>query len=371
VVKCLRIAKNDRKRRFIKQLKLQNPSAQGGLKHLTAPQWRKSPVFQKPAKSNLIQVNRTILKQFFMPILPKTCENMSRHGKIANRPESCVRPVPGKRQPMAGLDGLSTGRARCIAMKITTILKVLPALAAVWAGVALHAATIAVFAAASLTDGLGEIAHDYQSKTGDKIEFNFAASSLLARQIEEGAPADIFFSADEAKMDALEKKGLIDKNTRRSRLSNSLVIVQAADSPLSIHSPEDLTMDKIGHVALADPQSVPAGIYAREYLGKIHLWEKIAPKVVPMANVRAALAAVESGDAEAGIVYKTDAAISKKVQVAFAVPPRDGPKISYPMAVTTEARDPKAARAFLEYLDSDEAGRVFAKFGFIVDNHAP
>jgi molybdate transport system substrate-binding protein len=269
------------------------------------------------------------------------------------------------------LDGLFPDKARYIAMNLMRLLKALPALAVAWAGVQVHAATITVFAAASLTDGLREIARNYQNKTGDKIEFNFAASSLLARQIEEGAPADIFFSADEAKMDALEKKGLIEKKTRRSRLSNSLVIVVAADSLFSIQSPKDLTGEKIGHIALADPQSVPAGIYAREYLNKIHLWDEIAPKVVPMGNVRAALAAVESGDAEAGIVYKTDAAISKKVRVAFAVPRQDGPEISYPMAVMKEARDPKAARAFLEYLDSDAAGRVFAKFGFILESHAP
>jgi len=256
-------------------------------------------------------------------------------------------------------------------MNITRLLKTLPALAVAWAGIAVHAATITVFAAASLTDGLREIARNYQSKTGDKIEFNFAASSVLARQIEEGAPADIFFSADEAKMDALEKKGLVEKQTRRSRLSNSLVIVVAADSPLSIQSPKDLTKGEIGHVALADPQSVPAGIYAREYLRKIHLWEEIAPKVVPMGNVRAALAAVESGDAEAGIVYKTDAAISKKTRVAYEVPRQDGPEISYPMAVMKESKEPKAALAFLEYLDSEAAGRVFAKFGFILDNNGP
>jgi molybdate transport system substrate-binding protein len=243
-------------------------------------------------------------------------------------------------------------------------------LAVAWAGVSAHAATITVFAAASLTDGLREIAHNYAEKTGDKIEFNFAASSILERQIEEGAPADIFFSADEAKMDALDKKGLVERTTRRSRLSNSLVIVVPADSFLSITSPADLATGKIGHVAMADPKSVPAGIYAREYLDKIHLWDQIAPKVVPMGDVRAALAAVESGDAEAGIVYKTDAAISKKARVAFDVPRQDGPKISYPMAVMKEAREPKAARSFLQYLDSDAAGRAFARFGFIIDNKA-
>jgi len=256
-------------------------------------------------------------------------------------------------------------------MHITRLLKIAPVLALVCAGVTVHAATITVFAAASLTDALGEIARNYQGETGNKIEFNFAGSSVLERQIEEGAPADIFFSADEARMDALEEKGLVVGKTRRSRLSNSLVIVVAKDSLLSIQSPKDLAADGIGHIALADPQTVPAGIYAREYLGKIHLWEKIAPKVVPMANVRAALAAVESGDAEAGIVYKTDAAISKKTRVAYEVPRQDGPRIRYPMAVMKEAREQKAALAFLEYLDSDAAGRLFARFGFIVDNLAP
>jgi molybdate transport system substrate-binding protein len=270
-----------------------------------------------------------------------------------------------------GLDGLSQDRARYIDMNITAFLKILPALAIAWAGIAVHAVTITVFAAASLTDGLQEIARDYQQATGDKIEFNFAASSILARQIEEGAPADIFFSADEAKMDALEKKGLVEKKTRRSRLSNTLVIVVPADSFRYIGSPKDLNGAKIKHIALADPESVPAGIYAKEYLRKMHIWDEIAPKVVPMGNVRAALAAVESGDAEAGIVYKTDAAISKKTRVAYEVPREDGPKISYPMAMMKEAKEPKAALAFLEYLDSDAAGPVFAKFGFILEKHGP
>jgi len=288
-------------------------------------------------------------------------------------------PDPGRRLTQsvvtencqAGLDGLSRNNARCIVVNITRLLKVVLALTVAWAAVAVQAATLTVFAAASLTEGLKEIARQYQSKTGDKIEFNFAASSVLARQIEEGAPADIFFSADEAKMDALEKKGLLKKNTRRSRLSNSLVIVVAVDNSFSIKSPKDLTKREIAHVALGEPQSVPAGIYAREYLRKMHLWEEIAPKVVPMANVRAALAAVESGDAQAGIVYKTDAAISKKTKVAYEVPRQDGPEISYPMAVLKETQEPKAALAFLEYLDAEAAGRVFAKFGFILDKHRP
>jgi molybdate transport system substrate-binding protein len=229
-----------------------------------------------------------------------------------------------------------------------------------------HAATINVFAAASLTDSLKSIAAAYEKKSGDKIAFNFGASSLLARQIEEGAPADIFFSADEAKMDDLEKKGRLVKETRKSRLSNSLVIVVAAEKGAPITSPRDLATDKVKRLALAEPRTVPAGIYAKSYLQKQNLWSAVEAKVIPTENVRAALAAVESGNVEAGIVYKTDAAISKKVKVAYEVPAADSPAISYPMAVVQEARDLAAARRFLAHLDSSEALEVFEKFGFIV-----
>ena len=232
----------------------------------------------------------------------------------------------------------------------------------------LGAATVNVFAAASLTDSLKEIAAAYEKQTGDKIVFNFGASSFLARQIEEGAPAEVFFSADEARMDGLEKKGLVVKETRKSRLSNSLVIVVTADSTAAIKSARDLAEPRVKRIALADPKTVPAGIYAKEYLEKAKLWTRVESKIVPTDNVRAALAAVESGNVEAGLVYKTDAAISKKVKIACEVPARDSPAISYPMAVLKEAKEPEAAKRFLEHLDSEEAGRVFNKFGFIVRN---
>jgi molybdate transport system substrate-binding protein len=269
------------------------------------------------------------------------------------------------------LDASFPGGKRYTGMNITTKLKAAFTIAIFLAAVAVHAATLTVFAAASLTDSLREIGRDYEHKTGDKIQFNFAASSVLERQIEAGAPADIFFSADEAKMNALEKKGLIDNQTRHSRLSNSLVIVTPLDSSLTIHSPQDLASDAIKHIALADPQAVPAGVYAKEYLNKIHLWSQLAPKVVAASNVRAALAFVASGDADAGFVYKTDAAISKKVRVAFAVPPAEGPKISYPMAMVSATTESGAARAFLKYLDSDAAAKVFEKYGFTLAGRAP
>jgi molybdate transport system substrate-binding protein len=235
-----------------------------------------------------------------------------------------------------------------------------------FSAVGLSAATINVFAAASLTDSLKQIAIAYEKQTGDKVVFNFGASSFLVLQIEEGAPADIFFSADEAKMDGLEAKGLIVKETRKSRLSNSLVIVVATEKGADIRGPKDLASDKVKRLALAEPKTVPAGIYAREYLQKQNLWPAVEKKVVPTENVRAALSAVEAGNAEAGIVYKTDAAISKKVKIAYEVAASDSPAISYPMAVLKEAKDPNAARRFLKHLESDEAGRIFEKFGFVV-----
>src|SRR5262245_52491784 len=229
-----------------------------------------------------------------------------------------------------------------------------------------RAADIHVFAAASLSEALKEIAAGYKKRSGNKIIFNLGASSTLARQIEEGAPADIFFSVDEAKMDGLEKKGLILKETRQSRLSNSLVIVVAAEGGAAIDRPEDLATGKVKRLALAEPKTVPAGIYAKEYLQKEGLWPSVTAKVVPTENVRAALAAVEAGNVEAGIVYKTDAALSKKVKVAYEIPRNDGPDISYPVAVVNEAKQPEAAKKFLQYLDSDDARKVFEKFGFIV-----
>lgn len=225
---------------------------------------------------------------------------------------------------------------------------------------------LSVFAAASLTDALKEIAVQHEKDAGVKLRFQFGGSNILARQIEEGAPADVFISADEAKMDGLEKKGRILKETRKSLLSNSLVIVVSSDSPVRIEKPDTLATDTVKRLALADPQAVPAGIYAREYLTKLGLWEKISPKVVPTENVRAALSAVESGNIEAAIVYKTDAAISKKVKIAFEVPPANGPRISYPFAVVADSKNAAAAKKFIAHLESDAALAVFKKYGFLI-----
>jgi molybdate transport system substrate-binding protein len=246
-----------------------------------------------------------------------------------------------------------------------TKLVVLLAVAAVWSSGSnqIHAAPVTVFAAASLTDSLKQIAADYEITSGDNVVFNFAGSGTLARQIEAGAPADIFISADETKMDALGAKLLLAPDTRRNLLGNSLVIVTPLENAL-IHSPADLTNAAVQRLALGEMKSVPAGTYAKLYLEKLSLWPALEPKVVPCENVRAVLAAVETGNVDAGIAYKTDAAISKKVKVAFEVAAADGPKIVYPLALVKDAPQPEAARKFAAHLGSDAARAVFLKFGF-------
>jgi len=239
-------------------------------------------------------------------------------------------------------------------------------IACAWsAALRVSAAEVNVFAAASLTDALREIGGNYQQETGDKIVFNFGASSTLARQIEEGAPADVFFSADEAQMNRLEGKGLIVERTRSNLLSNTLVIVVAAERGANVHSPKDLASPEVRRIALGDPRAVPIGVYARQYLQKAGLWEQISQKIVPTENVRGALAAVESGNAEASIVYKTDALISKKVVVVYSVPSNEGPEIRYPAARIKGARESKAAIDFVTYLSSEPATKVFERRGFL------
>eukprot|EP01031_Cornospumella_fuschlensis_P009952 gene9952-12204_t len=172
-----------------------------------------------------------------------------------------------------------------------------------------HAAdkVVRVSAAASLGDVLKVINTQFEKQTGITVELNLGASNALARQIEEGAPVDVFFSADLAKMDALEKLGRIESSTKEAQLSNAIVVVVPADSSLQILSGTDLGNSAVKKIAVGDPKAVPAGIYAKQWLTSAGLWSAIEPKLVPTESVRAALAAVEAGNAEAGIVYKTDA----------------------------------------------------------------
>src|SRR4030095_1111564 len=235
-----------------------------------------------------------------------------------------------------------------------------------WTQASAWADEILVSAAASLTDVLKEISNGYQAKSKHTVKFNFGPSNGLARQIEEGAPADIFFSADLPQMDSLDKKGLWEPGTRKNLLSNQLVIIVPADSKLAISSPKDLLKADIKKIALAEPSSVPVGVYTSKYLADEGLWDQVKPKVVPVQDVRATLAAVESGNVEAGFVYKTDAAVSKKVKIIYEVPLDKGPKITYPVAIVKETKRIEAARDFMNYVSSAAAKDSFKKFGFVV-----
>ena len=220
-----------------------------------------------------------------------------------------------------------------------------------------------VFAAASLTDVLRELGPSYEKTSHDHVAFNFGASSDLARQIRAGAPADAFFSADVARMEELEQVNLVDRSERRQVLSNVLVIVVPADVATTISEPADVK--KLRTIALANPEAVPAGVYAKTYLQSLGLWEALKDKVVPTLDVRAALAAVEAEHADAGIVYATDAAISKKVRVAFRVQREQGPPIVYTLA-PLEASIKPGARALVRFLASREAAPTYERYGFIV-----
>lgn len=223
---------------------------------------------------------------------------------------------------------------------------------------------LTVFAAASLTDALKEIGAGFEKNTGVKIWFNFAASGTLELQIRHGAPADVFFSADEARMNDLAKDGLLEPATRRDLLGNTLVIVVPADSALTLVSTAGLADPKVKKIALGQVKIVPAGTYAEEYLKEIGIWDQVQPRVIPQENVRAVLGAVETGNVDAGIVYKTDALHSKKVRIAYEMPATDGPSIVYPAALVKDSKHMDAAKKFLDYLGSPDALAVFTRDGF-------
>jgi molybdate transport system substrate-binding protein len=253
-------------------------------------------------------------------------------------------------------------RAKCAAVAWSFLILVI----FIFAPTAANADEILVAAAASLTDALKEIGAAYQAMGRHKVNFNFAASSTLARQIEEGAPTDIFFSADLPQMDRLEQNGRLEPGSRTNLLSNRLVIVVPADSKLVIISPKDLLKPEVKKIALAEPSSVPVGLYARKYLEGEGFWDKVKRKIVPVLDVRATLASVESGNVEAGFVYKTDAAISKKVKVVYEVPIDKGPRITYPVAIMKESKKKEAARDFINSVLSPSGKNSFKKYGFVV-----
>ncbi|MBE2215308.1 MAG: molybdate ABC transporter substrate-binding protein [Opitutaceae bacterium] len=230
------------------------------------------------------------------------------------------------------------------------------------------AAELRVLAAASLSDALREIAPLHARATGDTLVFNFGASGALARQIKEGAPADVIVSADELRVDQLAAAGLLLDDTRRILVENTLVLIVSTEGGAPVSDLSDLSGSAVRRLAIGEPAIVPAGTYAKAHLEKLGLWAAVQPKSVPLDNVRAVLAAVEAGNADAGFVYRTDALVSKKVRIAVEVPRAEGPRIAYPAAVVKDSTSPDAARALLVFLSGTEAQAVFAKCGFLAPN---
>ncbi|MFM9881171.1 MAG: molybdate ABC transporter substrate-binding protein [Burkholderiaceae bacterium] len=233
---------------------------------------------------------------------------------------------------------------------------------------AAQAFEITAFVAASLTNAMEEIGKNYSAKSGDTVRYAFAASSVLAKQIEAGAGAQVFISADEAWMDYLEQRKLVEPGSRNAPLSNRLVLVVPKDKTRSmtvVKGGDWLAKLGEGRIATGDPAHVPVGRYAQESLTFLGAWAQVEPRLARADNVRAALALVERGEAAAGIVYATDAAVSKGVAVAATFPPDSHKSISYPFAIVAGQASPPV-RAFMAYLRSPDAVAVYRKYGFAV-----
>jgi molybdate transport system substrate-binding protein len=222
-----------------------------------------------------------------------------------------------------------------------------------------------VSAAVSLKDALTEIQKQYEVKNPNvKILYNLGASGSLQKQIEQGAPADLFISAAPKQMDELDAKNLINKVTRKNLVENELVLVIPVNSTLDINQFNDLVKPTVGKVSIGEPSVVPAGQYAQEVLRKLNIWDKVSGKAVLAKDVRTVLTYVETGNVEAGIVYKTDAASSTKVKIAAIAPEGTHQPIVYPAAVLTSGKQQKAAEDFFAYLMNPESKAIFEKYGF-------
>lgn len=224
--------------------------------------------------------------------------------------------------------------------------------------------TILVSAAASLKEALEEVKPLYkQTKPNVNVTYNFGASGALQQQIENGAPADIFVSAAKKQMDALQSKNLILADTRSNLLTNKLVLIVPKNSS-GITSFRQLTDSKVKKIAVGEPRSVPAGQYAEEVFKKLGILQQVKSKLVLGNNVRQVLSFVESGNADAGIVYATDAKISPQVKQVATAPANSHSPIIYPVAVLKSSKNAAAARNYVQFLSSNRAGAVFQKYGF-------
>jgi molybdate transport system substrate-binding protein len=245
-----------------------------------------------------------------------------------------------------------------------------PQLAAAMCGPQLAAAIsepqpagLTVSAAISLTESLEEVARAYEAAAQGRVRFNFGGSNMLARQIVNGAPVDLFISADALQMDVAARAGAIDARTRVDLLGNRLAVLMRPEGA-PVEDARALLRRGIRRIAIGDPAAVPAGAYARRYLEAAGLWDALQPKLVPVANVRAAVAAVENGSADAAIAYETDAAVSKRSAAVLVISGADAPPIVYPAAIVSATRNRAAAGRFLAFLRGPEASAIFSRHKF-------
>jgi molybdate transport system substrate-binding protein len=225
-------------------------------------------------------------------------------------------------------------------------------------------APVTVSAAISLTDCLQSVAREFDKSGGSAVRFNFAASNVLSRQIVSGAPVDLFISADEKQMDLAANAGAIDVKTRIPLLGNRLAIVTRPGGP-PVADSRALLQPVFRRIAIGDPAAVPAGVYARQYLERVGLWDDLQPKLVPVSNVRAALASVENGSADAAFTYETDAVGAGNARAAFVISGAAAPRIVYPAAIVSRAPNRTGAEQLLTYLRSPAAAAIFTRYRFV------
>ncbi|GMV93435.1 MAG: hypothetical protein AMXMBFR82_32130 [Candidatus Hydrogenedentota bacterium] len=227
--------------------------------------------------------------------------------------------------------------------------------------------TVTIFAAASTTDVVTTVVERFEERHPDvTVVTSFAASSTLARQIEQGANADLFLAANADWVEHLAKRGLVAESSEL--FGNRLVVVVPRDSALPVHAPGDLLEAAVTRIAVGDTESVPAGIYAKQALSSLGLWDELEPKCVPSANVRQALLYVERGETEAGIVYATDADVSAGVRVAFAFDGALHDAIMYPLALLKRAEENATAQSLYDFLGGRDAATIFRESGFTLLN---
>ena len=224
-----------------------------------------------------------------------------------------------------------------------------------------------VSAAASMTDAMKELTDDYQKKNPDvKLVFNFAASGELQQAIEQGAPVDIFISAAKKQMDALDKGGFLAEGTRKDLLENKVVLIVPKDSKVALAKFEDVLKDDVKKIGLGEPKGVPVGQYSEEIFGKLGILDQVKAKSVYGSNVRQVLSWVDTGEVDAGVVYATDAAISKGNKVICTAPEGSHKPVIYPMAIIKSTKQAEAAKAFTDYMAGADGKKIFEKYGFAV-----